>query len=104
MKKSLLNIAVTMALSSAVFSGSVLSTQAYADEPVLDDNSIDNTSETYMYPGMGVGAASGALIAGPVGLLFRKRNRAHGGLARQAARTGGKGVGRGGMRPCDHRG
>ena len=70
MKKSLLNIAVTMALSSAVFSGSVLSTQAYADEPVLDDNSIDNTSETYMYPGMGVGAASGALIAGPVGLLI----------------------------------
>jgi len=70
MKKSLLNIAVTMALSSAVFSGSVLSTQAYADEPVHDDNSIDNTSETYMYPGMGVGAASGALIAGPVGLVI----------------------------------
>ena len=31
MKKSFLNIAVSMALSSAVFSGSVLSTQAYAD-------------------------------------------------------------------------
>lgn len=65
MKKSLLNIAVTMALTSAVFSGSVLSTQAYADTtttntPVIADNnsSIDNTTETYMYPGIGVGAAT----------------------------------------------
>ncbi len=65
MKKSILNIAVTMALSSALFSGSVLSTQAYAD----NDSSNNNTTETYMYPGMGVGAATGALIAGPVGLL-----------------------------------
>ncbi|MCK4833494.1 MAG: sortase-associated OmpA-like protein PdsO [Gammaproteobacteria bacterium] len=76
MKKSLLNAAVTIALSSAVFSGSVLSTQAYAgtmttETAVIADNnnSIDNTTETYMYPGMGVGAASGALVAGPVGLL-----------------------------------
>ncbi len=76
MKKSLLNIAVTMALTSAVFSGSVISAQAYAgamisDELVIADNnnSNDNTTETYMYPGMGVGAATGALVAGPVGLL-----------------------------------
>ena len=76
MKKSLLNIAVSMALASAVFSGSVLSTQAYADaayadEPVTADNinSNEDTSETYMYPGMGVGAATGTLIAGPVGLV-----------------------------------
>lgn len=60
-----------MALSSAVFSGSVLSTHAYADEPAIADNinSNDNTSETYMYPGMGVGAATGTIIAGPVGLV-----------------------------------
>lgn len=77
MKKSLLNITVTMALSSAVFSGSVLSTQAYADELTSEDavitdnnNSNNSTSETYMYPGMGVGAATGALIAGPVGLVI----------------------------------
>ena len=65
-----------MALTSAVFSGSVLSTHAYADvayadEPATADNinSNDNTSETYMYPGMGVGAAAGTIIAGPVGLV-----------------------------------
>ena len=76
MKKSLLNITITMALSAAVFSGSVLSTQAYANEQIADDlsitdnnNSNDNTTETYMYPGMGVGAASGTVIAGPVGFL-----------------------------------
>jgi sortase system peptidoglycan-associated protein len=77
MNKSLLNIAVTMALSSAVFSGSVLSTQAYADELVPEDvviesnnNSINNTSKTDVYTGMGVGAATGTLIAGPVGLII----------------------------------
>lgn len=71
MNKSILKIAITMALTSTVFSGSVLSTQAYADElNTLDNNnSNDNTTETYMYPGMGVGAATGALVAGPVGLL-----------------------------------
>ena len=76
MKKSLLNIAVTMALTSAVFSGSVLSTQAYADAATTNtaviadnDSSNDNTTETYMYPGMGVGAATGVLVAGPVGML-----------------------------------
>jgi sortase system peptidoglycan-associated protein len=101
MKKPLLNIAVSMALSSAVFSGSVLSTQAYAnqayanqsyanpaptnqvdvtpapaDETVPEDvaltdniNSNNNTSETYLYPGMGVGAATGTIVAGPVGFV-----------------------------------
>ena len=71
MKKSLLNIAVTMALTSAVFSGSVLSTQAYAGDMNISDNnsSNDNTTENYMYPGMGVGAATGTLIAGPVGFV-----------------------------------
>ncbi len=72
MKKSLLNIAVSMALTSAVFSGSVLSTHAYADGLMSDDNinSNDSTSETYLYPGMGVGAATGTIIAGPVGLVI----------------------------------
>ena len=71
MKKSLLNIAVTTAFTCTVFSGSVLSTQAYAgDRNIVDNNSSnDNTTETYLYPGMGVGAATGALIAGPIGLL-----------------------------------
>ena len=71
MKKSLVNIAVTMALTSAVLSGSVLSTQAYADDLNITDNnsSKNSTTETYMYPGMGVGAATGTLIAGPVGFI-----------------------------------
>ncbi len=70
MKKSLLNIAVTLAFSSAVFSGTALSTQAFASELVADNTTSNNTAtETYLYPGMGVGAASGAVIAGPVGLL-----------------------------------
>lgn len=66
-----------MALSSAVFSGSVLSTQAYADELVPEDvviegnnNSNNSTSKTELYTGMGVGAATGTLIAGPVGLVI----------------------------------
>ena len=72
MKKSLLNIAVTTALSSALFSASVLSTQVYADPLMSADNnnSNDNTTETYMLPGMGAGAAAGAVVAGPVGLLI----------------------------------
>lgn len=76
MKKSLLNIAVTMALTSAIYSGSALSTQAYANEQIADDMNItdnnssnNNTTENYMYPGMGVGAATGTLVAGPVGFV-----------------------------------
>ena len=70
MKKSLLNIAVTLSFASVIFSGSLMSTQAFADELTLDNNnSNDSATETYLYPGMGVGAASGALVAGPVGLL-----------------------------------
>jgi len=70
MKKSLLNVAIAMALTSAVFSGSALSTQAYADDLIADNNtSKDATTDTYMYHGMGVGAVTGVLVAGPVGLL-----------------------------------
>ena len=63
-------MAVSIALTSAVFSGSVLSTQAYADDLTPDyDTNNESTSENYMYPGMGVGAATGTLIAGPIGFL-----------------------------------
>lgn len=68
MKKSLLNIAISV----AIFSASVLSTQTYASEyiPVDNDSSNDKTTETYMLPGMGAGAATGVVIAGPAGLLI----------------------------------
>ena len=68
MKKSLLNIAISV----AIFSASVLSTQTYASEyiPVDNDSSNSKTTETYMLPGMGAGAATGAVMAGPVGLLI----------------------------------
>lgn len=70
MKKTLLNIAVTMSFTGIIFSGSVLSTQAFAEDmALLNTNSNDDATETYLYPGMGVGAASGALVAGPIGLL-----------------------------------
>ena len=72
MKKSLLNLAISMTISGAVFSGSVLSTQVYASDFTSADNnnSNDETTETYMLPGLGVGAATGGVIAGPVGLLI----------------------------------
>lgn len=68
MKKSLLNIAISVAIISA----SALATQTYAIEyiPVDNDNSNSKTTETYMLPGMGAGAATGAVMAGPVGLLI----------------------------------
>ena len=66
MKKTLLTLAITLSLSSAV-----LSTQAYADAPLLTDNTNSNNeiTETYMYPGMGIGAAAGTAIAGPLGFV-----------------------------------
>jgi len=71
MKKSLVNTAINMALSGALFSASVLSTQVHANELTSADNnnSNDNTTETYMLPGMGAGAATGAVVAGPVGFV-----------------------------------
>ena len=67
MKKTLLNLAISLSLSAAV-----LSTQAYADGQLTTDNtnSNDETTETYMYPGMGVGAATGTAIAGPAGFVI----------------------------------
>ena len=61
-----------MALSTALFSASVLSTQAYANQVRSADNnnSNDNTTENYMLPGMGAGAVAGAVVAGPAGLLI----------------------------------
>ncbi len=75
MKKSLLNIAITMAISTTLLSGSVLSTQAYAAEPdtaiLTNENEHNDTEQkNYLYSGMGVGAVAGTAIAGPVGLLI----------------------------------
>lgn len=71
MKKSFLNTAITVAFSSAMFSGTVLSTQVFASDLSTDNITSNNTAaESYLYPGMGIGAASGALVAGPVGMLF----------------------------------
>lgn len=70
MKKTLLNIAVSVAITGAVFSAA-LSTPAYASEfTAVDNNSNSKTTETYMLPGMSAGAATGAVIAGPAGLLI----------------------------------
>jgi outer membrane protein OmpA-like peptidoglycan-associated protein len=63
MKKTLLNLAISVSLSTVV-----LSTAAYADSSVTtDNNSNDETTETYLYSGMSIGAAAGTAIAGPVG-------------------------------------
>ena len=72
MKKSLLNIAVSIAIASAAFSASALTTQAYASNFIAADNDSSNskTTETYLLPGMATGAATGTAIAGPVGLLI----------------------------------
>lgn len=81
MKKSILNSAITMTMATALLSGSVLNTQAYAGEPApdeaipadlaaVDNNSNEVSDEDYMLPGLGVGAATGAIIAGPVGLII----------------------------------
>ena len=72
MKKSLLNIAVSIAIASAAFSASALTTQAYASDFIAADNDSSNskTTETYMLPGMATGAATGTAIAGPVGLFI----------------------------------
>ncbi len=77
MKKTLLNIGLSIALSGAAISGSVLPTQAYADEAsdmdtvaIDNNNSTEQTSDNYIYPGMGAGAATGTLIAGPVGFVI----------------------------------
>jgi sortase system peptidoglycan-associated protein len=72
MKKSLLNTAISSTLSAALLSASVLSTQVYANEVAStnNNNSTENTTETYMLPGMGAGAAAGAVVAGPAGLLI----------------------------------
>ncbi len=72
MKKTLLKIAVSAAITGAVFTTTIIPTQAYAGEFTATDNDSSNskTTETYMLPGMGAGAATGAVIAGPAGLLI----------------------------------
>jgi len=75
MKKSLLNIAVSIAMSGTLLSAFLLSNQAYADEAATDtsvsaDNGEETSLKTYLYPGMGVGAATGTVVAGPIGFVI----------------------------------
>lgn len=82
MKKSILNVAITMAMSTAILSVSALNTQAYADTGYTDKQQITDTSlsnstsnnetsdENYMYSGMGIGAAAGTAVAGPAGFVI----------------------------------
>jgi outer membrane protein OmpA-like peptidoglycan-associated protein len=75
MKKTLLNTALTIAISSSVFSGSVLPTQSYASTADMEnkaDNTLyqENDNKSFTIPtGAGIGAASGILLAGPVGMI-----------------------------------
>jgi len=66
MKKTLLNLAITLSIS-----GAALSTQAYAKDQLTADNTNSNneTTETYLYSGMSIGAATGTAIAGPAGFV-----------------------------------
>ncbi len=72
MKKSLVNRAITLALSTALLSSSALLAQVHADtlNTADNNNSNDNTTETYMLSGMGAGATAGAVVAGPVGVVI----------------------------------
>jgi sortase system peptidoglycan-associated protein len=79
MKKSLLNMSLTLALSAATISASVLPMYAYANDPGSTDTSNTDTSnieddktssDNYVVPGIGAGALAGTLIAGPVGLVI----------------------------------
>jgi outer membrane protein OmpA-like peptidoglycan-associated protein len=92
MKKSYLNTAINVALTSIVLSSLILQSQANASTTdnaansavTISDNSNSKSigtnksdtnnsdtkeSDTYLYPGMGIGAATGTLIAGPVGFI-----------------------------------
>jgi sortase system peptidoglycan-associated protein len=74
MKKSLLNMSLTLALSAATVSAYIIPMQAYASELNTDDTrNIEQdktTSDNYMVPGIGAGALTGTLIAGPVGFII----------------------------------
>lgn len=77
MKKPLLKNAISIAISSTLLSATLLLPLAHAEaqmpvEPLMvgNNNSIDSTTETYLYPGMGAGAATGVLLGGPAGLLI----------------------------------
>lgn len=88
MKKSLINIALTMAFGSAIFSGTIMSAQAYAGDLSADNTtSNDTATETYLYTGMGAGAASGALVAGPAGMLVGGLIGAIAGASQQVSPT-----------------
>lgn len=86
MKRSMLNTAISLAITTNLLISPALSVNAYADTPDssvikhhishnknLDDsnnfNSRVTSADSYMFPGLGAGAATGTVIAGPVGLI-----------------------------------
>ncbi len=71
MKKTILSIALTTALSAAAGSTTIISTNALADtmNASANNNNIPEAEETYLLPGMGIGAAAGTAVAGPVGFI-----------------------------------
>jgi len=71
MKKSFLTIAISIALSSTVLSSQVYASESAVEQLNITDNnnSKHDTTETYGYAGIGIGAATGAIVAGPIGLV-----------------------------------
>ncbi len=73
MKKSIVTLAMAVALNITTLSASVLSTPAYAsdDASILTNSPTDNDTQNNnrLFQGMGIGAIAGTLVAGPVGLV-----------------------------------
>lgn len=73
MKKSIVTLAMAVALNITALSASVLSTPVYAsdDAGILANSSTDNDTQNNnrLFQGMGIGAIAGTLVAGPVGLV-----------------------------------
>lgn len=62
MKRALINI--------AIMSNLLITTQTYAEDATNTDHTSDAATDSYLYYGIGAGAAAGTLIAGPVGLVI----------------------------------
>ncbi|HHJ35365.1 MAG TPA: sortase-associated OmpA-like protein PdsO [Gammaproteobacteria bacterium] len=71
MKKNVIKTSFTLALSSIILSSPILPATTYASDQIPADDITSNqeTTETYLLPGIGAGAATGAVIAGPAGLI-----------------------------------
>jgi len=63
---------ITATLSSTIMTASLLPTQLHASEMTVHNKVNSNTpiTETSLLPAMGSGAAAGAIVAGPLGLLI----------------------------------